>query len=251
MGKEDEAMENVLEVERLTKVYKNGRGVKNITFSIEQGDVVGLLGPNGSGKTTIMKTIMGLCHANEGCITVFGNDVEQDVEKTLENVGGLIERPAIYEYLSARDNLRMMARFYPNVDEARIDHVLDVVRMRKYQKDKTGKFSLGMKQRMGLAMAILSDPGLIILDEPTNGLDIEGTVEIREMIRKMAEEKGTSFLIASHLAFEIEKTCNKVAVVHEGDLLAFETMEEALRLNPSLEDYFLSIVKEKRGSALI
>jgi len=244
-------MEKILEVEHLTKMYKNGRGVKNITFSIEKQDVVGLLGPNGSGKTTIMKTIMGLCHANEGTIKIFGNDIEQNAEQTLKNVGGLIERPAIYEYLSARDNLKMMARFYPTVDDARIDHVLDIVRMRKYQKDKAGKFSLGMKQRMGLAMAFLSDPRLIILDEPTNGLDIEGTVEIREMIKKMAKEKGTSFLIASHLAFEIEKTCNKVAVVHEGDLLSFETMEEALRLNPSLEDYFLSIVKEKRGSVLI
>ncbi len=244
-------MEKVLEVECLTKTYKNGRGVKNITFSIEKGDVVGVLGPNGSGKTTIMKTIMGLCHANEGVVTIFGKDIEQNAEETLKNVGGLIERPAIYEYLSARDNLKMMARFYPGVDDARIDHVLDIVHMRKYQKDKTGKFSLGMKQRMGLAMAFLSDPGLIILDEPTNGLDIEGTVEIREIVKKMAQEKGTSFLIASHLAFEIEKTCNKVAVVHEGDLLAFETMEEALRLNPSLEDYFLSIVKEKRGSVLI
>ncbi|WP_027398679.1 ABC transporter ATP-binding protein [Anaerovorax odorimutans] len=244
-------METVLDVKNLSKLYKNGRGVKNISFSIEKGDVVGLLGPNGSGKTTIMKTIMGLCHANEGCVSIFGNDVEIDVEKTLQNVGGLIERPAIYEHLSAFDNLKMMGRFYSNVDEARINHVLDVVRLRQYGKDKAGKFSLGMKQRLGLAMAILSDPGLVILDEPTNGLDIEGTVEIREVISKMAAEKGTSFLIASHLAFEIEKICNKVAVVHEGELLSFESIEDALRLNPSLEDYFLSIVKEKRGSVLI
>lgn len=244
-------MEKVLEVEGLTKVYKNGRGVKNISFSIEKGDVVGLLGPNGSGKTTIMKTIMGLCHADEKCVKIFGNDVELDVEKTLKDVGGLIERPAIYEYLSAKDNLKMMGRFYPNVNDDRINHVLEVVRLKQYGKDKAGKFSLGMKQRLGLAMAILSDPGLIILDEPTNGLDIEGTVEIREIISRMAVEKGTSFLIASHLAFEIEKICNKVAVVHEGELLTFVTIEEALRLNPSLEDYFLSVVKEKRGSALI
>lgn len=244
-------MEKVLEVEQLTKLYKNGRGVKNINFSIERGDVVGLLGPNGSGKTTIMKTIMGLCHADSGHVTIFGNDVEEDVERTLAKVGGLIERPAIFEYLSARENLKMMARYYPGVDNDRIDHVMEVVRISRYQKEKAGRFSLGMKQRLGLALAILSDPELVVLDEPTNGLDIEGTVEIREIIKRMAAEKGTSFLIASHLAPELEKTCNKVAVVHEGDLLSFEPMGEALKLNPSLEDYFLSMVKDKRGTVLI
>lgn len=244
-------MEKVLDVEQLTKLYKNGRGVKNINFSIERGDVVGLLGPNGSGKTTIMKTIMGLCHADSGHVTIFGNDVEEDVERTLAKVGGLIERPAIFEYLSARENLKMMARYYPGVDNARIDHVMEVVRISRYQKEKAGRFSLGMKQRLGLALAILSDPELVVLDEPTNGLDIEGTVEIREIIKRMAAEKGTSFLIASHLAPELEKTCNKVAVVHEGDLLSFEPMGEALKLNPSLEDYFLSMVKDKRGTVLI
>lgn len=244
-------MEKILEVNQLTKVYKNGRGVRNINFSLERGDIVGLLGPNGSGKTTVMKTIMGLIHGDSGEVTVFGNNVELDVEKTLANVGGLIERPAIFEHLSARDNLKMMARYYPNVNGDRISHVLEMVRLTQYQKEKCGRFSLGMKQRLGLALAVLSEPELVILDEPTNGLDIEGTVEIREIIKKMAEQKGTSFLIASHLAPEIEKTCNKVAIVHEGELLSFETMQEALRLNPALEDYFLSKVKDRRGAVVV
>lgn len=244
-------MDRILEVNQLTKLYKNGRGVKDISFHIDKGDVVGLLGPNGSGKTTIMKTIMGLTHGNEGSVTIFGNDVELDVETTLKKVGGLIENPAIFQHLSARDNLKMMGRFYSNVDNKRIDHVLEMVRLSKYQKEKCGKFSLGMKQRLGIALAILSEPELVILDEPTNGLDIEGTVEIREIIKRMAEEKGISFLIASHLAPEIEKTCNKVAIVHEGEMLSFETMDEALRLNPTLEDYFLLKVKDKRGSVVI
>lgn len=243
--------EKVLEVSNLTKVYKNGRGVRDISFTINKGEIVGLLGPNGSGKTTIMKTIMGLVHANDGTVKIFGGDVEENVENTLKKVGGLIERPAIFEYLSAIENLKLMARYYPNVDKARIEHVLAVVRLTQFQKDKVSRFSLGMKQRLGIAMAILSEPELIILDEPTNGLDIEGTVEIREIIKKMAEEKGTTFLIASHLAPEIEKTCTHVSVVHEGDLLSYETMEEALKLNPSLEDYFLSKVKDKKGSVLI
>ena len=244
-------MENILVIDNLTKLYKNGRGVKNINFTVNRGDVVGLLGPNGSGKTTIMKTVMGMCHANSGKVTIFGTDVEENVEKALEKVGGLIERPAIYEYLTAYDNLKMMARYYDNVDDARIEHVMNIVRIGRYAKEKTGRFSLGMKQRLGLAMAILSEPELVVLDEPTNGLDIEGTVEIREIIKRLAAEKGVSFLIASHLAPEIEKMCNKVAIVHEGELLSYETMDEALRLSPSLEDYFLSKVKDKRGSIII
>lgn len=244
-------MEKILEVNNLTKLYRNGRGVKNISFSMEKGDVIGLLGPNGSGKTTIMKTVMGLVHGTEGSVLIFGEDVESNVEKALYKVGGLIERPAIYENLTARQNLEMAARFYPGVDAERINHVLDIVRIRQYEKEKCGRFSLGMKQRLGLALAMLSEPELIILDEPTNGLDIEGTVEIREIINKLAKEKGTSFLIASHLAPEIEKTCNKVAVIHEGEMLSFETMEEAMRLNPTLEDYFLMKVREKRGTVVI
>lgn len=242
---------SILEVKSLTKLYKNGRGVRNISFHMEKGDIVGLLGPNGSGKTTIMKTIMGLVHAAEGSVQMLGEDVERNSEAALKNVGGLIEHPAIYEYLSARKNLEMTARLYPHVDKERIDKVLAMVRLDKYQNEKCGRFSLGMKQRLGLALAVLSEPELVILDEPTNGLDIEGTVEIREIIKALAAEKGTSFLIASHLAPEIEKTCNKVAIVHEGELLSFETMEDALKFNPTLEDYFLSKVKEKRGTVVV
>lgn len=244
-------MEKILIVDNLTKLYKNGRGVKNISFELERGDIVGLLGPNGSGKTTIMKTIMGMTHANEGKIEIFGVDVEQDVEGALAKVGGLIERPAIFEFLSAYENLKMTARYYDNVDEERIQKVLSMVHIERYQKEKAGRFSLGMKQRLGIAMAVLSEPELVVLDEPTNGLDIEGTVEIREIIKALAAERGISFLIASHLAPEIEKMCNKVAIVHEGEMLTFETMEEALVLNPTLEDYFLMKVKDKRGSIIV
>lgn len=242
----------ILEVKNLTKLYKNGRGVKDVSFEVEQGDIVGLLGPNGSGKTTIMKVIMGLIHANSGSTLIFGEDIEKDVEKALKDVGGLIERPALFEFMTARENLEMAARLYGGaVTPERIDRVLDIVRMKPFQKEKCGRFSLGMKQRLGLALAILSEPKLVVLDEPTIGLDIEGTVEIREIILAMAKEKGTSFLIASHLAPELEKICNKVAIIHEGSMLSFETLEESLKFNPTLEDYFLAKVKEVRGSILI
>lgn len=240
----------ILSVQSLCKLYKNGRGIKNITFDVKKGDVVGLLGPNGSGKTTTMKVILGLCHADSGSFEMFGMKSEDDFERIMARTGALIEAPSIYEYLSAEQNLRIAARFYENIDDARIDKVLEIVRLDKYRHDKAGRFSLGMKQRLGIALALLSDPELIVLDEPANGLDIEGMVEIREIIGALAE-KGITFLISSHLSSEIEKTCNKVAVIHEGEMVSFCTMEQALEFNPTLEDYFLSVVKEKRGSIAI
>ncbi len=243
-------METVLSLDHFSKVYSNGRGARNITFSIKRGQVVGLLGPNGSGKTTIMKSLTGLAQPSEGMVTIFGKQ-GTDREATLAKVGALIEQPALYETLSALDHLRMAAQYYPNVGQERIEKVLQIVGLMPYGKERCGKFSLGMKQRMGLALALLSEPELMILDEPTNGLDIEATVEIREIILHLAKEKGVTFLVASHLASEIEKLCDTVLVLYEGEMLSFETKEEALRLHPSLEDYFLAKVRDKKGSVVL
>ena len=240
-------MDKVLEVKGLTKLYKNGRGASDINLELKRGDVVGLLGPNGSGKTTIMKSIVGLIHANSGNVRIFGYDTITDFEGAMEKVGCLIESPALYEFLTASDNLKLASRYYPNVNGQRIEDVLRIVHLDKYKKDKAGRFSLGMKQRLGLALALLSEPELLILDEPANGLDIEGIVEIREIILKLAKEKGITFLISSHIAIEIEKTCNKVVVLHEGETLSSDSMEDALKRSPTLEDYYLEKVREKRG----
>lgn len=240
----------VLEVNNVSKQYKNGRGIKNFDFSIEEGDVVGLLGPNGSGKTTCMKVISGICNADEGTVKIFGTDIDEDREAAMRNVGCLIELPAIYGYMSAKKQLMMHAKLYNDIDENRVDEVLKLVGLDMYGKDKTARFSLGMKQRLGLASALLSNPKFIILDEPINGLDIEGIVEIREIITNLSK-KGVTFLISSHIASELEKVCNKVAVVHQGELLEFETVKSALEFNPTLEEYFLSKIKEKRGRVIV
>ena len=244
-------METVLHLDHVSKVYSNGRGAKNITFTVNRGEVVGLLGPNGSGKTTIMKAVTGLCQPTSGKITVFGADAVDQREEALAKVGTLIEQPALYENLTAWDHLVMAGRYYPNVDTARMEKVLEIVGLSPYKKERCGKFSLGMKQRMGLALALLSEPELMILDEPTNGLDIEATVEIREIIIRLAKEKGVTFLVASHLASEIEKMCTKVMVLYEGEMLSCDSKEEALRLNPSMEDYFLAKVRDKKGSVVL
>ena len=146
-------MDTVLTLDHFSKIYPNGRGARNITFSVERGQVVGLLGPNGSGKTTIMKSITGLAQPSEGTITVFGANVAHR-EQALAKVGSLIEQPALYEHLTAQDHLRMAARYYRDVDQARMDRVLEIVGLAPYKKERCGKFSLGMKQRLGLAAAL-------------------------------------------------------------------------------------------------
>ena len=243
-------MESVIEIRNITKTYNNGRGVRRITINLERSDVMGILGPNGSGKTTVLKSIVGLVRPTSGEAVIMGHSVATEPEEALRSVGVLIERPALFENLTARKNLETMARIYPNVTDARIDEVLEQVRLRQYSREKVNRFSLGMKQRLGIAMALLSKPEIVILDEPTNGLDIEGTVEIRDLILALARNEKVTFLIASHLAPELEKMCNKICIMHEGEILCTSTIDEALRFNPSLEDFYLMNVRQQRGSAL-
>lgn len=241
-------MEAILEINRLKKLYKNGRGIDDISFDVCPGDVVGLLGPNGSGKTTTMKAVCGLITPDSGEISIFGKNVESDFEAAVAKTGFLIEEPSICLNATAEQNLKMAAGYYKNVTAERIKKVLELVKLEKYGKDKAARFSLGMKQRLGIALAMLSEPELMVLDEPLNGLDIEGIIHIRELISALSEQKKTAFLISSHIAAELEKVCNRVAVLHEGRLLAFEYLEDALRFRPSLEAYYLSVVREAEGS---
>lgn len=216
-------MDTVLTLDHVSKIYHNGRGARNITFSVERGQVVGLLGPNGSGKTTIMKSITGLSQPTEGTITVFGAPVT-DREKALMQVGALIEQPALYENLTAQDHLRMAARYYPGVDQTRMDKVLEIVGLTPYRKERCGKFSLGMKQRMGLALALLSEPELMILDEPTNGLDPAGIQEMRELIRDLPSRFGMTVVVSSHLLSEIDQMADTVGIIREGVLVFQDTL---------------------------
>ncbi len=238
----------VLKINNLTKIYKNGRGIKDISFEVNEGDIFGLLGPNGSGKTTTMKIITGLSSADEGDVQIFGRSVNDDGENTLEHIGCLIENPAVYEYMSARKNLEIAASYYQNITAPRIDDILKQTGLLQYQNDKVKEFSLGMKQRLGLALALLSNPKLVILDEPANGLDIEGMVDIREIIMKQAKIHGTTFLISSHLAHELELMCNKIAIMKDGILLKATSMDEVKEKSKTLENYFLDTIgsgKEK------
>jgi ABC-2 type transport system ATP-binding protein len=241
-------MEKILEINNLTKLYKNGRGVKDISFDIFKGDIFGFLGPNGAGKTTVMKIIAGLARANSGSVKIFGFDIEKDFEQAMARVGCLIETADAYEYMSARENMQLAARFYPVVSSERIEQVLQEVGLGQFKDEKAGCFSLGMKQRLGLALAILSEPEFVILDEPVNGLDIEGMVDIRNTIAQLAREKQTTFFISSHLIHEIQLVCNRVGIIINGRLVEAGLVSEMMKDSySSLEEYYISRLKEERG----
>ncbi len=234
-------MANILTVSNLRKKFKNNRGIENISFTIDEGDIFGILGANGAGKTTTMKIISGLLQKDSGDVTVFEKSIETEFEDVMSEIGSLIEMPSFYGYMSALDNMKLAAKYY--IDKAipneTLEQILNDVKLFEYRNDKVSKFSLGMKQRMGLALAMVGNPSLYILDEPSNGLDIEGIIEIRNIILQMAQNKKASFLVSSHQSAEIQKLCNKVGVIHNGELHGCDLMSNILEHFPSVEDYYL------------
>jgi ABC-2 type transport system ATP-binding protein len=232
----------IIEIKSLTKKYSNGRGIFDLDLGVPRGDLFGFLGPNGAGKTTAMKIMTGMMRADSGEVRIMGHSVQTEFEQAMARVGCIVETAESYAYLSAEENLRQFARYYPGVGEARIDEVLALTGLSRYKKEKAGNFSLGMKQRLGIASAILSRPEVVILDEPLNGLDIEGMVEMRNLFKKMAAEDNTTFFISSHLVHDVELTCNRIGIIHEGRIAGVRSMDEILNRYDSLEQYFISEV---------
>ncbi len=239
-------MKKVIEISSLTKVYPNGRGISDINLDIFEGDIFGFLGPNGAGKTTAMKVMTGLIQSDRGDVKIFGNSIIDHYEKAMAEVGCLIEIAESYPYLSAFENLKQLSRYYDNVDAKRIEEVLELTGMSKYKNEKPRKFSLGMKQRLGLASAILSKPKVLILDEPLNGLDVEGMIEIRKLIIYLAQTEKTTFFISSHLIHDVELTCTRIGVIYNGIMLNVDTTPNILNNYATLENYFVSEV-ERNG----
>lgn len=243
-------MEKILEVKNLKKIYKNGRGITDISFDIKQGEIIGLLGPNGSGKTTIMKSITGLVRPNEGTVKICEKDISEDFEKAIVNVGCLIENPSLMGNMSCHNNLKLISNYYDKIDTSRIDEVLQMTGLDSYKNDKVKTFSLGMKQRLAIAMAIYQKPKLVILDEPANGLDIEGTKELRRIVSELAKEFMISFLISSHQIHEIEMLCDKILIIQNGKIIDACKLKNIKGSGTSLEDYFIEKMNEKSGGNL-
>jgi ABC-2 type transport system ATP-binding protein len=236
-------MEKVIEINNLTKLYKNGRGISDISLEIERGDIFGFLGPNGAGKTTAMKIMTGLVKPDSGTVKILGHDIENDFEEAMSKVGCIIETVEAHQYLTAYENLKQFARYYEGVDDKRIDEVLELTGMLKFKNEKPKKFSLGMKQRLGISAAILSRPEVVILDEPLNGLDVEGMIDMRNLIKNLAETEKTTFFISSHLIHDVELTCTRIGVIYNGKMLNVDTTKNILDNYASLENYFVSEVE--------
>lgn len=212
----------LVETRGLTKRYGSLTAVSDLNLNVRRGEVYGFLGPNGAGKTTTLRMLLGLIRPSSGDATVIGGS--PGTPDSLERVGALVESPAFYPYLSGRDNLRVMAR-YSGVGKDRIGEVLDQVELSERAKDKFRKYSLGMKQRLGVAAALLKDPELLILDEPTNGLDPKGMADMRRLIRTLGTGDRT-VLLSSHLLGEVEQICDRVGVIQKGKLVAQGTVSE-------------------------
>lgn len=235
-------MDKAITVQELCKKYKNGRGIENVSFDVEEGEIFGFLGPNGAGKTTALKILTGLIKADSGRACIFGHDIENDYENAMANVGAIIEAVAPFPYLTAYENMRIAARYYDGITDARIDECLENTGILKFKNEKAKGFSLGMKQRLGISMALISNPSVMILDEPLNGLDVEGMVEMRKLIQKLSKENKTSFLISSHLIHDVELTCTKIGILYNGKMLGVDYTDNILMNYSSLENYYLSEV---------
>jgi ABC-2 type transport system ATP-binding protein len=224
----------VLEVKGLKKKLGKREIIKDISFSIEEGEIFGFLGPNGAGKTTTIRMLVGLINANEGSISICGHDLKTDTEKALKEVGAVVENPELYKYLSGRENLMQIARIR-NISKDQVNETIKLVGLEHRIDDKVRKYSLGMKQRLGLAASLLSNPKLLILDEPTNGLDPSGILDFREVVKKAANERGMAVFISSHILSEVQHLCNRVAFINHGIIESVENvLDESMDTNTDI-----------------
>ena len=216
----------VLKCEHLHKNFGKKEILKDVSLELEKGDILGFIGPNGAGKTTTIKLILGLQSITSGSVNINGYDVDKNFTKAIEKVGAIVENPDLYMYLTGYENLKLIANLYKGVGKNRIDEVVKLVRLENRINDKVSKYSLGMRQRLGIAQAILHKPNLLILDEPTNGLDPEGIKEIRELLKELAEKEKMAILISSHNLLELETFCNKICIIKNGRVMETNRIEE-------------------------
>ena len=211
--------ELILQTEALTKRYRRRIVVDGLVLSVERGDIFGFLGQNGAGKSTVIRMALGLVRPTRGRVLLFGHDMAKHPLRALGRVGAIVEAPAFYENFSGYNNLRMFAALSGGAKRKRIEETLDLVGLENRAHDRVGTYSHGMRQRLGIAQALLPHPEFIILDEPTDGLDPQGIHEIRLLLPRLRDELGLTIMLSSHLLFEVERICNRVAIIDEGRLL--------------------------------
>lgn len=218
----------VLSVRNLCKRIDGRDIVKNIQFDVFPGEVFGFLGPNGAGKTTTIRMLVGLIHPTEGSVHIAGYDLRTDFLKAIRQVGCIVENPEMYPFLTGRENLEHFARMAGDIPPERIDELIRLVELENRIEDKVKTYSLGMRQRLGIAQALLGRPKLLILDEPTNGLDPAGIRELRDFIRKLSREEGIGVFISSHILHEVQLMCDRVAIISRGRLLKTDRVDRLI-----------------------
>lgn len=242
-----ENVEKILECRNLNKKIGKKQILKNVSLEINSGDILGFIGPNGAGKTTTIKLILGLQSITSGEVYINGYNIQTQFEKAIEKVGTIVESPDLYMYLSGYNNLKIIANLYKNVDENRIQEVIKLVGLENRINDKVSKYSLGMRQRLGIAQALLHKPNLLILDEPTNGLDPEGIKQLRDLLTSLAKKENMAILISSHNLSELENFCTKIAIIQNGEMIESSTMEEAKKVEgKTLYDIEVDLVEKSK-----
>lgn len=241
----------VLELKNVNKTFGKRKVISNLSLEVKEGEIFGFLGPNGSGKTTTIKMILRLIDMDSGEIKVAGFDTKKQFEKAMEYIGAIVENPDLYKYMTGRENLKLHARIR-NVDSERIEKVLDLVGLKERANEKVGKYSLGMKQRLGLALTLLHKPKILILDEPTNGLDPAGIKLLRDILKQIAHKEGVAVFVSSHILSEMQLMCDKVAVLDNGNVVKTEEIKvseqektETLDIRVKETEKAIKIIKDK------
>lgn len=237
-------MENtVLQVKNLSKKFKKNEVVKSVSFNIKKGEILGFLGPNGAGKTTTIRMITGLMKPDEGEVIICDKSVEKSFEEAIAHVGAIVETPHLYQYMTGRENINFFAGARKHITKEQINQVINLSGLDKRLDEKVKNYSLGMKQRLGLAVALIHEPELLILDEPTNGLDPAGTRELREFLKEFAHQRGGSVLVSSHILTEMQLLCDRIAIIANGEIKCVKSIDE-IKGQLELEDLF---IKETQG----
>ncbi|TMU86038.1 ABC transporter ATP-binding protein [Bacillus sp. BHET2] len=219
-------MKAIAQLQSVSKVIKGKTIIDNLTFDVYEGEVFGFLGPNGAGKTTTIRMIVGLMNISKGDVLISGKSIKKDFEGAIKDVGAIVENPELYKFMSGYQNLKHFARMQKGITEERMTEVIELVGLKDRINDKVKTYSLGMRQRLGLAQCLLHKPKLLILDEPTNGLDPAGIREIRAYIRKLAQEEGMAVIVSSHLLSEMEMMCDRIGIIQSGKLIDVQQMQD-------------------------
>lgn len=213
----------VLKIKNVSKYFGKRKVIDNLNFEVKQGEIFGFLGPNGAGKTTTIRMILGLMKFDSGEIEINGYDTRKEFEKAMECIGAIVENPDLYKYMSGLENLKLHARIR-NISIQRVKEVLELVELKDRANDMVGKYSLGMKQRLGLALILLHKPKVLILDEPTNGLDPAGIKLLRDILKEIAHKEGVAVFVSSHILAEMQQMCDKIAVINNGKIVRIKDM---------------------------